>query len=356
MKKFLFFALPALVCFALVHSANAQERFSANEDSPTAVRRTGVTLEAVKTRGNYTRYYEFRGGELVRNMKFYRKGQVYTDPKTFSVETGVVGWLNEAGTKVVFVGCINEADLITSIPPPAVVTPPATPPCARDQWVERRRVDNGNGTMTVTYWNGCEEVPVIVTLPPSTVEECDCPTDVQIKTRATWKERLLGGWVEALLSAGGGAGTAAISDNRVGWSAGASIGLQRVYQLFNPSHNEGKINVTFSDGKTQEYKIKRGQSLSIDHGDLKGVAEWDNGEIAVKFPDCFTSRAYPLRTRNIATITIPEKGRDRSVSPDNPKTYVPPGPGAGSGNYKGFVPAGKGAGSGKAAKASAYDN
>ena len=214
------------------------------------------------------------------------------------------------------------------------------------------------------------EVPVVtrVEIPVETRVEIPCPTcpvaDATFDFRSTKMNRLFGvfkEWDEWGPSVGIGAGGSALAgrggkDALIGGAA--SFGANWAAHIAKPDANRVKIQIQPKEGKVFEIELKRGESRGVSVGDSLGTASWHGDQAIVRFqgfPDCVW--AAGIGENYHLTPVIFARGDDR-VEPNEvpPKTYVPPGPGAGSGNYKGgksFAPSGGGAG--KGAKRSLYD-
>lgn len=135
----------------------------------------------------------------------------------------------------------------------------------------------------------------------TTKAKVDCPK-VKFKGKATVRQKMLGGLLDAALSFGGSFGsTMATTRGNVTQSAimgGIGLTENRAVNYFNSSHNEIEIKVSYGDEAITK-KFKKGKG-----GDLaEGKVTWDGDEATFTSKEGCTYTYHLKKAVNIQTAT-----------------------------------------------------
>jgi hypothetical protein len=191
------------------------------------------------------------------------------------------------------------------------------------------------------------EVPreVIREVPRDVVREIPCPecpvASATFDFRSTLGNRLLGVFKEidewGPSVAVGALGSGLIGDGRDAVIGGAaSFGANWAGHVAKPDPNRLEIDIQGKDGRSEEIELKRGESRQVSIAGVQGVAYWQGDQAGLRFPgfpDCVWAAGVG-ENYILTPVIIGQRDREIDTPGVPPKHYVPPGPGAGSGDYK----------------------
>lgn len=319
-------------------------------DSPTGMRRCGVTEASIQARG-FTVPVTLTAPVEVSNMQYCnsktktvgrtnRLGKRYGN-RQIVLAVGVVVWINPNLPGVAVAGgCLNEFNAHIPLPPPTptptpvpVSTPTPLPPppmCANRNLTLAQadaagliRVDKGNGVIN------CE----LPAPPVAEKEDCpECPKDAKVKPFASTTTRLTGGLMATATSAGVACGVSGLLNKSLKdclIDAGISAGAGRVVQAVNPSPDSVRVTV---NGDTK--KFRKGKEGKVGGCELT----WEGNE-AVLTCDGLECKRVPLYKNFNTTVFAMKRGNKTPVKTQT-QSQIPAGGDTIASNNGGLTPGG----------------
>lgn len=326
--------------------------FYPSAESPTSMRRCGVTEESIKARG-FTVFVKLDAPLSATNMQYCNKktrraGRTNRLGARYGHRRIVLGpgggvWVNPNMPGVLIAaGCLNEfhGNLPAKKP---VYVPPVKPPVRPDMCVNRPNIsqeewrDLGDG-YEVSEDGRCIK-PTKSPTPEATPQAPPCPTcpkGTKSKGKTSKKERFLGGKKEAGVSCGGG--YVAYGGTTGDWGLNAlfrgclpSVGVQRVQQALNPSQDI----LVISGDTFDTFQVKKGEEYETQDNHWK--VTWD-GATAYIYYDGQLCHVHTLgKTSNIAVLAIP-KAKNSNTAKKKTQSLPPIRGGMGTGGTTTNIP------------------
>lgn len=331
MRKALTIALSALVLVtALVHSASAQRRNETRYERLT----NDIFTQAAYT-GNpamLENYPIATGAELgITGKEIYNE---YPEGPVVVVVHAQAKFYYDNGSRepLYLIGCVRKGkpwfNRVKLVVTTVTVTNRVEVPV--DRIVEKEKIVYRDREVERRVEIPCPDCPV-------GKPTFDFSTTFKGSLAAAGKQLLR---PEAWLGIGVGGGVSAVRGGDGGdvlTSVLISAGENAVLKGVVADANRVKITIPARSGGSESFTLKKGDSRSITVGGAKGTASWtDDDGVTVEFPGfpgCTWNRA-PKESIVVASYSQAGRDRDEDFEGTPPKTYVPPGPGAGSGDYK----------------------